>query len=84
MQLVPTPLPLPSCADPTSYFEQFPEADILASSDQLMPTTKPGDTGLEDPHAIHSALNIGGPPEKQCTVPFGGHPLVALCLRFGT
>jgi hypothetical protein len=60
-------------ADPTSYFEQYPAADILASSDQLLPTIKPSDTGLEDPHAVHSALNIGG------WAGFGGVPPCAAC-----
>ncbi|PSC68170.1 glycosyltransferase family 77 [Micractinium conductrix] len=45
--------------DPTEYFERFPEADILASSDDLDPSNQPGDDGLEQLDAIHSAMNIG-------------------------
>eukprot|EP00887_Chlorella_sp_A99_P003129 scaffold9.g3129.t1 len=52
-------LPRPPSPDPTKYFARFPEADILASSDQLAPTIPPGDEGLEEPEAIHSAMNIG-------------------------
>lgn len=54
------PIPVPCPTDPTPYFQQFPQADILASSDQLVPSIEPGDTGLELPGAVHSALNIGG------------------------
>lgn len=55
-QLAATPA-LP--ADPTEYFERFPQADILASSDDLDPQNDKGDDGLEKTEAIHSAMNIG-------------------------
>ncbi|KAI3429380.1 hypothetical protein D9Q98_005475 [Chlorella vulgaris] len=45
--------------DPTEYFERWPAADILASSDALTPTNPEGDEGLEQLEAIHSAMNIG-------------------------
>lgn len=45
--------------DPTEYFERFPEADILASSDGLTPSNPKGDDNLEAVEAIHSAMNIG-------------------------
>lgn len=45
--------------DPTEYFERFPQADILASSDDLDPQNGKGDDGLEKIEAIHSAMNIG-------------------------
>jgi len=45
--------------DPTEYFASLPEANILASSDALRSHLDAGDTGLELPEAIHSALNIG-------------------------
>ena len=45
--------------DPTSYLAQFPAADMLVSSDHLTPTIAPGDEGLEQPRAAHSAMNIG-------------------------
>lgn len=46
--------------DPTEYFERFPEADILTSSDGSRPTQPDiGDDGLEMPDGVHSALNIG-------------------------
>lgn len=45
--------------DPTEYFNSYPAADILASSDQLHPTQPPGDDGLEDWSAVFSPMNIG-------------------------
>jgi hypothetical protein len=48
------------CADPTEYFERFPQADILASSDDLAPSNPRGTDDLEELEAIHSAMNIGG------------------------
>lgn len=47
-------------ADPTEYFERYPQAHILASSDDLDPQNGKGDDGLEKIEAIHSAMNIGG------------------------
>lgn len=49
----------PCTADPTEYFERFPQASILASSDDLSPSNPPGDDGLEQLDSIHSAMNIG-------------------------
>lgn len=46
--------------DPTEYFERYPTAHILASSDDLSPSNPKGDDGLEQVDAIHSAMNIGG------------------------
>jgi hypothetical protein len=46
--------------DPTKYFERYPDADILASSDDLTPSNPKGDDGLEQLESIHSAMNIGG------------------------
>lgn len=63
-----TSLPIPPnhprahTTDPTEYFERFPATAILASSDNLLPTNPIGDSGLEQPPAIHSAMNIGGRP----------------------
>lgn len=51
-------------ADPTEYFERYPTAHILASSDDLSPSNPKGDDGLEQVDAIHSAMNIGG-----CSLP---------------
>lgn len=51
--------PPPPLADPTEYFERYGAADILASSDSLDPTNPPGDDGLDQIEAIHSAMNIG-------------------------
>jgi hypothetical protein len=45
--------------DPTDYFNRFPAADILASSDHMAPTLAVADDGLELPEAVHSAMNIG-------------------------
>lgn len=45
--------------DPTDYFNRFPAADILTSSDHLRPTWPAGDDELEQPDAAHSAMNIG-------------------------
>jgi hypothetical protein len=45
--------------DPTDYFERYPTAHILASSDDLSPSNPKGDDGLEQVDAIHSAMNIG-------------------------
>lgn len=45
--------------DPTDYFNRFPAADILTSSDHMAPTIPVGDDGLELPSAMHSAMNIG-------------------------
>lgn len=56
-------LPDPSVCqqiDPTEYFERYPTAHILASSDDLSPSNPKGDDGLEQIDAIHSAMNIGG------------------------
>ena len=76
----PTPPPrtIPPAADPTQYFALYPEAHILASSDQLAPTNPPGDPGLEQLDAIHAAMNIGllffrhsggwVPPPRVCCV----------------
>ena len=44
--------------DPLPYFAQYPEADILASSDVAAPTHDDG--GLEDPEVMgRQDLNIG-------------------------
>lgn len=51
--------PLYRPADPTEYFERYPQASILASSDDLSPSNPPGDDGLEQLDSIHSAMNIG-------------------------
>jgi hypothetical protein len=65
-QCVPPPPPPPASpfppwrADPTKYFERYPDADILASSDDLTPSNPKGDDGLEQLESIHSAMNIGG------------------------
>lgn len=45
--------------DPTPYLLQYPSADILISTDHMLPTVEYGDTGLEKPSAAHSAMNIG-------------------------
>lgn len=45
--------------DPSAYIRRFPAADMLVSSDHLAPTSGPGDDGLEQPQAAHSAMNIG-------------------------
>jgi hypothetical protein len=45
--------------DPTDYFNRYPAADILTSSDHLRPTLHSGDDGIEKPDAAHSAMNIG-------------------------
>jgi arabinosyltransferase len=45
--------------DPTDYFNSFPAADVLASSDHMAPTLAVADDGLELPEAVHSAMNIG-------------------------
>ena len=47
--------------NPAEYFAQFPEADVLVSSDALNTQLQPGDPGLELPHAAHTAMNIGAP-----------------------
>jgi hypothetical protein len=57
-----SPLPykkFPCFSDPTEYFNSFPQADILASSDLLNPTQPPGDDGLEAWEAVFSPMNIG-------------------------
>ena len=43
--------------NPFAYFKQYPEADILTSSDSLAWTH--GDEGLEDPKKANAAFNIG-------------------------
>ena len=48
-------------ASPADYFAQFPEADVLVSSDALDTQLQPGDSDLELPHAAHTAMNIGAP-----------------------
>lgn len=45
--------------DPTDYFNRFPAADLLTSSDHMFPTVPIADDGLETPDAVHSAMNIG-------------------------
>ena len=46
---------------PLPYFAQFPEADILASTDVMLPTHDDG--GLEDPQVMGwEDLNIGQSP----------------------
>lgn len=47
--------------DPTDYFNTYPDADILASSDSFFTFNEVGDTGLEDwlGAAPIGALNIG-------------------------
>ena len=45
--------------DPTDYFNRFPAADILTSSDHMAPTQPAADDSLERPSAAHSAMNIG-------------------------
>jgi arabinosyltransferase len=44
--------------NPIHYMAQYPEADVLTSSDHLS-ASFPGDKGLEDPSAADSAANIG-------------------------
>ena len=39
--------------DPTDYFNRFPAADILSSSDHMAPTRPPADDALELPRAAH-------------------------------
>ena len=46
-------------ADPTDYFNDYPQADILASSDLIAPTRPPGHPELEEWGAAFSAMNIG-------------------------
>jgi arabinosyltransferase len=45
--------------DPTDYFNRFPAADVLTSSDHMAPTQPVAEDGLERPSAAHSAMNIG-------------------------
>lgn len=45
--------------DPTDYFNDYPKADILASSDLIHPTRFPGHPELETWGAAFSAMNIG-------------------------
>ena len=70
-------LPLGLFADPTEYFGRYPAAHILASSDNVVPTNPQRDEGLEQPHAIHSAMNIGAPASLGAAL-MGGISLRAL------
>ncbi|KAL6754384.1 nucleotide-diphospho-sugar transferase-domain-containing protein [Haematococcus lacustris] len=45
--------------DVLAYFQQYPQADILVSSDMLGSKLASGDTGLELPRDTTGALNIG-------------------------
>ena len=45
--------------DPTTYFQLYPEADLLVSSDKTRTDLAPGDIGLENADAIHGGMNVG-------------------------